>query len=191
MPPFFKTLADVIRQDIERYNQNGASFAIATIQALYAHPSFLGVLWYRLGHALWIGRSNPVLYALLVLNRSLYPLIRMYSGLELSPRAEIGPGLYVGHFGPTVIHASTVAGRNLTILQGVTIGAHDTGVPRIGDNVSIGTGAIVVGGVTIGDNATIAAGAVVVKDVEAGHVVAGVPAKSIGLAPNSLHTRAQ
>jgi serine O-acetyltransferase len=174
------TLRDEIRQDIERYNSGRAISAVATVKALYAHPSFLGVLWYRLGHALWVRRSHPVAYVLLTLNRSLYPLIRMYSGLELSPRAQIGPGLYVGHFGPTVINAATVAGRNLTVMQGVTIGSHDNEVPKIGDDVSIGTGAIVIGAITVGDHATIAAGAVVVKDVQAGQTVAGVPAKPVG-----------
>ncbi len=191
MPHLLKTLGSAIQQDIERYNQNSVNSAIAAIQALYAHPSFLGVLWYRLGHALWIGRSNPVLHVLLAVNRGLYLLIRRYSGLELSPHAQIGPGLYVGHFGPTVIQANTIAGRNLTVMQGVTIGAHDTGVPRIGDNVSIGTGAILIGGVTIGDNATIAAGTVVVKDVRAGYTVAGVPARPVNPASNTLQAEVQ
>ena len=117
---------------------------------------------------------------LLVGQRVLYPLIRMYSGLELSPLADIGPGLYVGHHGPTVIHPGTVAGRNLTLVHAVTIGSHREGVPLIGDDVQIGTGAILIGAIKIGDRAVIGAGSVVTHDVAAGSVVAGVPARVIG-----------
>ncbi len=67
------------------------------------------------------------------------------------------------------------------------------GVPiRVGCNVWIGTGAIVLKGVTIGDGAVIGAGAVVTKSVPADEIWAGVPAKRIGqrglLAGNALHT---
>jgi serine O-acetyltransferase len=162
---------------------------MTAVWASYVHPSFVGVVWYRLGRALWLRRRNPICFALLILNRALYPLVRMYSGLELSPRATIGPGLFVGHFGPTVIHPDTVAGRNLTVLQGVTIGFQGGGVPQIGCNVSIGAGAAVVGAIRIGDNATVGAGAVVTQDVQDGTTVAGIPARPIrSAARDSSHT---
>jgi serine acetyltransferase len=70
----------------------------------------------------------------------LYPLIRIYSGLELSPRTQIGPGLYVAHFGPTVIHPEMIAGSHLTIMQGVTSGARKDGIPHLSNHMSISAG---------------------------------------------------
>jgi serine O-acetyltransferase len=170
---------DSIRCDIQRYNKHHSNLLVATIRAAYTHPAFIGVMWYRMGHALWQRRRNPLFFVLLVINRIIYPLVRIHSGLELSPKAQIGPGLYVAHFGPTVIHPDTIAGSHLTILQGVTIGEHGGRVPRLGNNVSIAAGARLIGGITIGDNTIVGAGAVVVKDVPADCTVVGIPAKPI------------
>ncbi len=169
----------LIRSDIRRYTNRNSNLAVTAIKAAYAHPAIIGVIWYRIGRALWLKRKNPLFFVLLVINRILYPIVRIHSGLELSPRTQIGPGLFVAHFGPTVIHPNTIAGRNLTIEQGVTIGIGPTGVPRIGDDVSIGAGAKVINGITIGDHASVGAGAVVVKDVPAHCVVVGVPARPV------------
>jgi serine O-acetyltransferase len=143
---------------------------------MYCHPAVVGVIWYRMGRACWLRRRNPLWRLLLVIVRLGYPLVRVYSGLELSPRTEVGPGLYVAHFGPSVIHPDAVIGRNLTIMHGVTIGASATGVPRLGDNVGIGTGAVIIGSVTIGDNVNIGANAVVTRSVDSHCTVVGIPA---------------
>lgn len=172
-------MLELIRCDVERYNRENSNLLTAMVKAAYTHPAFIGVIWYRLGHALWLRRRNPLFFTILIIHRILYPLVRIHSGLELSPRTQIGPGLFVAHFGPTVIHPDTLAGSNLTILQGVTIGEHHTGVPRIGNNVSIATGAKVIGGIKVGDNSTIGAGAVVIKDVPANCAVVGIPAKPV------------
>jgi serine acetyltransferase len=168
-----------IRSDIQRYANGNSSLAVNAIKAAYAHPALIGVIWYRIGRALWLKRKNTLFFILLVINRIFYPLVRILSGLELSPKTEIGPGLFVAHFGPTVIHPNTVAGRNLTLEHSVTIGKGPTGVPCIGNDVSIGAGARVINGITIGDYASVGAGAVVVKDVPAHCVVVGVPARPV------------
>jgi serine O-acetyltransferase len=172
-------MIELIRSDIRRYNNRNSNLAAAVIKAAYDHPAIIGVIWYRIGHALWLKRKNPLFFVLLVINRILFPIVRIYSGLELPAKAQIGPGLFVTHFGPTVIHAYTVAGRNLTLEHGVTIGEGPTGVPRIGNDVYIGAGAKVINGITIGDYASVGAGAVVVKDVPAHCVVVGVPARPV------------
>ena len=71
-------------------------------------------------------------------------------------------------------------GRDCWINQQVTIGfTNKTDCPRIGDGVTIGVGAIVIGDIVLGDGATVGAGAVVVHDVPAGATVVGVPARTL------------
>lgn len=168
-----------IQCDISRYATKGEyrNAAAVVLESLYSHPSFAGIIYYRIGRWLWLSRKNVLFGALLVCHRILYPLVRMYSGLELSPRAQIGPGLRILHFGPTVIHPAVIAGENLTLLRGVTIGAVWGKVPRLGDNVYIGTGASVIGGIVVGSNVKIGAGAVVTSDLPDGCTAVGVPAR--------------
>lgn len=90
---------------------------------------------------------------------------------------NLGGGCYIQHGFSTIIAAHSV-GENLWVNQGVTIGySNATDCPTIGNNVTIGAGAKVIGDVHVGDNAIIGANAVVVKDVPANAVVGGVPAK--------------
>jgi len=80
------------------------------------------------------------------------------------PREKLGGGLYIQHGHGTVVSARSV-GENCMINQLVTIGYRGNGCPTIGNNVRIGTGAILIGDIKIGDNVNIAAGAIVVEDV--------------------------
>ncbi len=76
-----------------------------------------------------------------------------------------------------VIHSGVIIGAHTKIETNVTIGGiENKGIPRIGDNVLIGTGASVLGSVTVGDNAKVGAGAVVIYDVPSGCTAVGVPA---------------
>ncbi len=89
---------------------------------------------------------------------------------------KIGPGLFIQHGFCTVIAAAEI-GDNCWINQQVTIGySNTTDRPTIGNNVSIGAGAKVIGNVTIGENSKVGANAVVVKNVPSNATVVGVPA---------------
>jgi len=98
------------------------------------------------------------------------------SGAEIHPAARIGPGFALIHTVGIVVGHQVVAGDNLVLYHGVTLGHTGTGdgQPRIGDNVRIGAGAKVLGPVTIGDRAWIGANAVVLGDVPADTVATGV-----------------
>lgn len=106
-------------------------------------------------------------------------------GIEVTPRCSIGPGLYLPHTYGTVIGAYSI-GANAVIYQGVTFGAKELTFefsegnrPKIGDNVLIGAGAKILGGIEIGDNVQVGANSVVVHSVPSDCRVAGVPAKSL------------
>ncbi|WP_156876620.1 serine O-acetyltransferase [Microbacterium luticocti] len=101
---------------------------------------------------------------------------------HISRNAQIGPGFLVMHqtgivIGEGVIGANCTVHQNVTIGQGVAGG--DNTVPTIGDNVWIGPGAIITGGITVGDGVTISAGTVLSRDVDAGSLVAGNPGRVI------------
>ncbi len=96
---------------------------------------------------------------------------------------SFGPGLHIVHPGFIRTGTSARIGKKCTILPRVLIGKKNPGISArcvcIGDNCYIGTGATIMGPIKIGNNVTIAAGAVVVKDVPDNAVVAGNPAKVI------------
>jgi len=102
-------------------------------------------------------------------------------GFQISAKTEIGEGLYLGHWGTIVVNPAAKIGKNCNIAHGVTIGqtnrGEKKGVPTIGNEVWIGTNAVIVGGITIGNNVLIAPNAYVVNDVPDNSIVVGNPAR--------------
>ena len=114
-------------------------------------------------------------------------------GIEVTPRCEIGPGVFFPHTSGTVIGAVRI-GANAIIYQGVTLGAKKLGSgfdhanrPEVGDSVVLGAGCKILGGITIGDNVIVGANSVVVRSVPPNQTVAGIPARKI----SSMETGAQ
>ncbi|MGH2588719.1 MAG: serine O-acetyltransferase [Dehalococcoidia bacterium] len=136
--------------------------------------------------AIWMFRAKralqrrrvPVLPALL--DRACV----FFFSVHLGNYTNIGGGLYLPH-GNVVVDGMVSIGRNCVIAPWVTIGTNGSVAgPRIGDNVFIGTGAKVLGGIQIGDRARIGANAVVVNDVPADTTVVGIPARPVRVASN-------
>lgn len=104
-------------------------------------------------------------------------------GFEV-PLNCIGPGLKIDHWGFLAINDKAKIGKNLHIYGDITIGvknAEDSKAPELGDNITIGAGARILGPIRIASNCIIGANAVVTHSVlEEGKVIAGVPAKVIG-----------
>ncbi len=101
-------------------------------------------------------------------------------GFQIYPETQIGPGLYLGHWGALVINPKVQIGKNCNIAQGVTIGQQNRGknlgAPVIGNEVWIGPNAVIVGQIKIGDNVLIAPNAYVNTDIPSNSVVVGNPA---------------
>ncbi len=142
------------------------------------HPRFLPIVLCRMSRAALL-RRIPVLPQLLTyLNIVLF-------GLEVTPRCEIGPGIFFPHPSGTVVGAWRI-GRNAIILQGVTLGAKTMDLafdfrlrPEVGDNVVLGAGSKILGGIRIGRNVTVGANSVVVDSVEADSTMVGIPARKV------------
>lgn len=108
----------------------------------------------------------------------LYKMSRKY-GLEISIKAQIGKGLYLGHPYNITVAEGTQIGENVNLHKGCTIGRTNrgnVGVPKIGNCVFIGINATVVGNVMVGDDVLIAPNSYVNFDVPAHSVVIGNPA---------------
>lgn len=119
-------------------------------------PEFRNLFYYR------IGRNKSLLLNL---------IFRKESTLYIKTK-EIGEGLFIQHGFSTIIYAKKI-GRHCWINQQVTIGHSGKGIPTIGNNVSIGAGAIVIGPITVGDNVRIGAGAIVCMNVPDNATVVG------------------
>jgi len=133
----------------------------------------IAVLTFRL--SAWVRRCHvPVLrQLLLVVTTILRRLIEMLTGVQISPRADIGPGLVV-HTTHGVFIAETRIGRNCVVQHGVAI-TH--GVRSVGDDVYFGPGAKVIGRAAVGSNVRVVANSVVMTDVADNLTVVGVPAR--------------
>ena len=103
---------------------------------------------------------------------------RFWTGIEIHPAAKIGKRLFIDHGMGVVIGETSVIGDDCTLYQGVTLGG--TGKekckrhPTLGNNVTVGAGAKILGGITVGNNCKIGADSVVLKDVPDDCTVVGV-----------------
>jgi serine O-acetyltransferase len=110
-------------------------------------------------------------------NRALRLAQMTFYGIEIGKAVELGEGVVFVHTLGTVIGGDARVGKRVRVMGSVTIGtAKDNGYPTIGDDVTIGAGARILGPVKVGDGAVIGANAVVLVDVPPGAVAVGVPA---------------
>lgn len=117
----------------------------------------------------------------------LLAISRVLAGCVIGRGAHFGPGLVLMHPVGVVINGAVTGGRNIVIESGVVIGAARNGfpveVPALGDDIFIGAGAKLLGGIRIGNRCIIGANAVVLSDVPDGATAVGIPAKIVKVAP--------
>lgn len=112
----------------------------------------------------------------------LYKAVQILTGIEFPCEAAVGRGSRIDHFGGIVISGYAVIGEHCVIRQGVTIGLKNESEPcgpRLGNHVSIGAGAKILGNIKIGDHVDIGANAVVLTDVPSYSIAVGIPARII------------
>ncbi len=141
------------------------------------YPGFHAITFHRFIHRLW--KLN-----IPFIPRFLSEVNRFFTGLEIHPGAEIGKGFFVDHGAGLVIGETSEIGDNCVMFHNVTLGG--TGKhkgkrhPTLGNNVLVGTGAILLGPVKVGDNVKIGANSfVVMRDIPSNCTVAGTPARII------------
>jgi serine O-acetyltransferase len=148
--------------------------AVSKLEVVLTYSGFHAILIYRFAHLLWKMR-------LPLLPRLFSQFARFLTGIEIHPGASIGGGFFIDHGMGVVIGETAEIGENVTIFQGVTLGG--TGKergkrhPTLGDNVMVGVGAKILGGITIGEGAKIGANSVVLKSVPSQSTVVGVPGR--------------
>ena len=116
-------------------------------------------------------KGKKWLIPLYFLERLIYHRMCVKFSCDIPSNTEIGPGFVIKHPVGIVINSHAVIGSDCSIRTGALIGGSRTGVPVIGDHVSIGGHSIVLGGITVGDNSDIGAGAIVTHDVPRNAVV--------------------
>lgn len=162
--------------------------AQSRLETFLASPGLHAVWSHRLAHRLW---RDPA-YRLPA--RLLSQLTRAVTGIEIHPGASIGRRLFIDHGMGVVIGETAIVGDDVLLYHQVTLGGRSLAKvkrhPTVGDRVTIGAGARVLGDVTLGDDAQIGANSVVTKDVPAGSVAVGIPAQIRrpvpGLSPEEL-----
>ena len=165
-----------VRADLQAVEDRDSACHELYIPFLY-FKGFHALQTYRVAHWLWTtGRES---LALFFQNR-----MSTRFSVDIHPAATLGQGILLDHATGLVIGETAVVGKNVSILQSVTLGGtgKDEGNrhPKIGDGVLISAGAKILGNICVGEGAKVGAGSVVLEDVPAHTTVAGVPAKIVG-----------
>ena len=146
------------------------------VDVLLSYPGLRALTAHRLIHALYKAKVP-------LLPRWLSSIARLWTGIEIDPGATLGKGIFIDHGMGVVIGETAEVGDGCTLYQGVTLGGtslqRTKRHPTLGKNVTIGSGAAVLGAIYVGDGARIGANSVVVKDVPANATVVGIPGRVV------------
>jgi serine O-acetyltransferase len=157
-------------------DRDPAAQNVSTLEILTSWAGVQALLAHRAAHAL--GEAGVPFVP-----RLLAYLTRAVTGVEIHPAARIGREFFIDHGSGVVIGETAEIGKRVTLYQGVTLGG--TGFqrgkrhPTLGDNVTVGSGAKLLGPIAVGDGAKIGANTVVIEDVPPGATVVGNPGHQV------------
>jgi len=169
---FARTAAEIRRDINAARNRDPAARGVPTFEILSTWPGVHALLAHRVAHALHRGNVP-------ILPRLIAAIARSVTGIEIHPAAKIGDSLFIDHGMGVVIGETAEIGDDVTLYQGVTLGGTGfaTGKrhPTVQDNVTIGSGAKLLGPITVGHGSKIGANSVVIHDVPPNSTVVGNP----------------
>ena len=164
---------DSVKKDIAAArSRDPAARNVGSAQILLSYAGVQALLSHRISHALYeVGVP--------VIPRLLSSASRTATGVEIHPAAKVGSCCFIDHGSGVVIGETAVVGDNATLYQGVTLGGtgFHTGKrhPTLEKNVTVGSGAKLLGPITIGHGAKVGANTVVIHDVPQNTTVVGNP----------------
>ena len=169
--------------DCARLQRTSTPTILQAARLTVGNHGLQALLGYRLGRHLLQLQQQRRGYIARLFGWPLYYLIRGYVSSALAIRlnlsADIGPGLYIGHFGNVLVDHCTL-GAHCSIAQSTHLKTDEHGAgPTIGNRVWIGAHAVIAGNYQIGDGSTVSAGAKVKRDIPAGALCMGNPARVV------------
>jgi len=175
-----------MREDIQCVFERDPA-ARSVWEVLTCYPGFHALQFHRVSHALWV-------MGMRWLARFVSHWMRFFTGIEIHPGATIGRRFFIDHGMGVVIGETSEIGDDVMLYHDVTLGGRSMAKvkrhPTVGDRVTIGSGARVLGDINLGDDSQIGANSVVTRDVPAGAVAVGIPAQIRepvpGLTPEEL-----
>lgn len=170
-----KNWIETIIEDINTIKEKDVA-AKNVFEVIFLYQGFHVLLAHRIAHKLlkWKVPFVP---------RLISQIARFLTGIEIHPAATIGRRFFIDHGSGVVIGETTIIGDDVLLYQGVTLGGtgKDQGKrhPTLGNFVTIGAGAKVLGNIEIGDFSTVGAGSVVIDNVPEHCTVVGIPGRII------------
>lgn len=149
------------------------------LEAVLCSSGLHAIVIYRGAHWLWE-------HKFCLTARIISQIARFLTGIEIHPAAKIGQGFMIDHGMGVVIGETAEIGDNVTLYHDVTLGGRkffdkngkkiEKRHPTLGNNVTVGCGAQILGPITIGDNVKIGSNAIVIDDIPANCTVVNTPA---------------
>ena len=166
---------NTIIEDINTIKEKDAA-AKSVIEVILLYQGFHVLLAHRIAHKL-------LSWKIPFIPRLISQIARFFTGIEIHPGATIGKRFFIDHGMGVVIGETTIIGDDVLIYQGVTLGGtgKDQGKrhPTLGNFVTVGAGAKILGNITIGDYSLIGAGSVVIDNVGEHCTVVGIPGRIV------------
>ena len=170
------SLRTLLKEDLEAARKRDPA-ARTNVEVALAYPGVHALWAHRVAHAMWNRSESLKLPA-----RLLSQTARFITGIEIHPGAKLGRRMFIDHGMGVVIGETAEVGEDVMLYHGTTLGGVSLNKgkrhPTVGDRVTIGAGAKVLGPITLGSDSQVGANAVVIRDVPDGVTAVGIPAKN-------------